>query len=209
MGLVTNATTSKRLLQPYPVTGGRLLCTADRLYALAHKRARRSQVWSCLTGRSRGLFALKQVRANCTILTETSGGTRRVPLRQIRGSRGRSRYFDRDFSPLYDQTRRRWLSIARARQQGKGLPPVALVEVGDIYFVKDGHHRISVARALGQREIEARVTVWQVTGPLPWETPARASSPELIGRLLGIGRAYEKRGHFRRARSAAGSVRGG
>jgi hypothetical protein len=67
-----------------------------------------------------------------------------------------------------------WLSVAVARQRGKSLPPVKLIQVGDVYYVQDGHHRISVARALGQRDIEAEVTVWQVTGPLPWEEPATA-----------------------------------
>jgi hypothetical protein len=63
----------------------------------------------------------------------------------------------------------RWLRIAAARDQGKVLPPVVLVQVGDVYFVRDGHHRISVARALGQQDIEAQVTLWQVKGTLPWE----------------------------------------
>jgi hypothetical protein len=67
----------------------------------------------------------------------------------------------------------RWLSVAAARDQGKGLPPVVLVQVGDVYFVRDGHHRIAVARALGQLDIEAQVTVWHVSGPLPWETRVR------------------------------------
>jgi hypothetical protein len=49
------------------------------------------------------------------------------------------------------------------------MPPVVLVQVGDIYFVEDGHHRISVALAWGEQEIEAEVTVWQVAGALPWE----------------------------------------
>jgi hypothetical protein len=44
------------------------------------------------------------------------------------------------------------------------LPPVALIQVGDVYFVRDGHHRISVARALGRNQIEAKVTAWQMRG---------------------------------------------
>ena len=61
--------------------------------------------------------------------------------------------------------------------------------LGGIYFVKDGHHRISVARAFGQEEIEARVTEWQVAGPLPWETtPAR----EAVGQLGGVRGAFSK-----------------
>jgi hypothetical protein len=183
---MTNATTDMLLSQPYPVSGGRTLHTANSLFALARKRARRGQFWARLTGRSRDLYALEQVRAVCTIQARSDDGVRPVPISQIRGSEGRSRYFDRDFCPLHDCARGRWLNIATARQQGRHLPPVVLVQVGDVYFVKDGHHRISVARALGQSEIEARVTIWQVSGPLPWETPAQAPSRGLTERLLGI-----------------------
>ena len=54
-----------------------------------------------------------------------------------------------------------------------------LVKVGDKYFVLDGHHRISVAKALGQESIEAEVTVWDVAGPLPWERTTSHSAPAL------------------------------
>jgi hypothetical protein len=188
---MTDATTEMLLSQPHPLTGGRTTYIADSLFAQARKRARRGQFWSRLTGHSRGLFALKQVKAVCTIEAETDGGIRTVPLSQIRGSEGRSRYFDCDFNPLHDRARGRWLNIARARQQDKVLPLVVLVQVGDIYFVRDGHHRISVARALGQIDIEARVTIWRVTGPLPWETPAQALSSGRAGQPLGIRRALE------------------
>jgi hypothetical protein len=89
-----------------------------------------------------------------------------VSISHIRGSQGRSRDFDCDFNPIQDYTRGRWLNIAVARQQGKSLPPVKLIQVGDIFFVLDGHHRISVAQALGQQDIEAEVTVWRLAGPL-------------------------------------------
>jgi hypothetical protein len=164
-----------------------------------------------LTGRSRRLFALKEIRAVCSVEAESDGGIRTVPLSQIRGSEGRSRYFDCDFNPLYDRARGRWLNIARASQQDKVLPPVVLVQVGNVYLVKDGHHRISVARALGQTEIDARVTIWQVTGPLPWETVAGAPGPGLIRQLQGTWCAFKERalqGLFSSARGPSGSVRG-
>jgi hypothetical protein len=166
MGVVTM---DMLLSQDYRSTGVSLPCTPNSLYAQARQRARRGQIWSSLTGRTQVLLSLKQVRAACAVESESDGGVRTVPISQIRGSEGRSRYFDRDFNPLYDQARGRWLGIARARQQGKALPPVSLVQVGDAYFVQDGHHRISVARALGQTDLEARVTVWQVTVPVSWE----------------------------------------
>jgi len=70
---------------------------------------------------------------------------------------------------LDDRLRDRWVSVAMTRSQYIPLPPVNLVQVGDRYFVEDGHHRISVARALGESTIDAEVSIWDVSGPLPWE----------------------------------------
>jgi hypothetical protein len=134
----------------------------DRLYARARDRGLWGQVWSMLTGHSRCLLTLAEIEATCTLHVHRSTVIQTVPLSQIRGSEGRRDDFDRDFNPLRDYNKARWLNIAAARRRGKALPPVELVQVGDIYFVLDGHHRISVARAMGQRDIEARVMVWRV-----------------------------------------------
>ena len=156
---------------------------ANSLYTRAHQRGQRGQLWTSLTGRSRALLVLAEVSAACFIEAQSDSGLRTVPISQIRGSESRSADFDRDFNPLQAHTQGRWLSIAQARRQGKALPPVVLIQVGAVYFVRDGHHRISVARALGQKAIEAKVVVWQVAGPLPWET--RAQGAELKnGRLI-------------------------
>lgn len=96
-------------------------------------------------------------------------GIQSVPISQIRGSMGRIGDFDRGFHPLDDRLRSRWISVAMARSQFIPLPPVSLVQVGACYFVEDGHHRISVARAFGESAIDAEITVWDVHGPLPWE----------------------------------------
>jgi hypothetical protein len=127
---------------------------------------------------------LASVEAACRLDTSCDAGLQTVAIAQILGSEGRSTDFDRDFYPLHDHNRERWLGIARARQEGKALPVVSLVQIGDVYFVRDGHHRISVARALGQEEIEARVTVWQATGPLPWETAAPSGQPAWVAGAL-------------------------
>jgi hypothetical protein len=105
-------------------------------------------------------------------------GIQSVAISQIRGSMGRTGDFDRSFHPLEDRLRSRWISVAMARSQYVPLPPVSLVQVGGLYFVEDGHHRISVARALGESVIDAEVTVWDVHGPLPWE-PQPAGRPVL------------------------------
>lgn len=135
---------------------------ADRLYSLSRDQARRGLLWSTLTRRSRSLLALDEIDAASAVYRDA--GVQMVPIGQIRGSESRSSDFDRDFNPLQDHDKRRWLNVADARRQGKALPPVKLVQVGEVYFVRDGHHRISVARALGQRSIEARVLVWEMGG---------------------------------------------
>jgi hypothetical protein len=109
---------------------------------------------------------LAEIETTYHIDNRYSSGVQTVPIEQIRGSHGRCHDFDSDFYPHQPHTKSRWLRVAQARQQGLSLPPVELTQVGEIYFVRDGHHRISVARALGQTDIEAQVRVWQVAGPV-------------------------------------------
>jgi hypothetical protein len=111
---------------------------------------------------SRRLLALSDIEAANTITNRYDFGTQTIPIRQICGSEDRADDFDVNFRPLSDRSRYRWTSIAKARLQGKSMPPIEVIQVGDIYFVRDGHHRISVARALGQTDIDAVVTVWEV-----------------------------------------------
>lgn len=99
------------------------------------------------------------------VTAQHDGGLQIVPIKQIRGSEGRSDEFGPDFRPRGSQTRSRWISVARARRAGHSLPPVELVKVADSYYVRDGNHRISVAAALGQDTVEAHVTEWQVAAP--------------------------------------------
>jgi len=134
------------------------------LYHRAHSRGRWHRLWSTLIGRPRRLLSLAEVEAACKISARCNAGVQMVSIRQIKGSGGRRYDFDNNFNPLRCHNRQRWLRIAQACQRGAVLPPVALIQVGDVYFVRDGHHRISVARAMGRSQIEAKVTVWQVTG---------------------------------------------
>jgi hypothetical protein len=81
-----------------------------------------------------------------------------VPLESIVGTVDRARDFDRRFRPTSRRVRSRWENIAAAMRRGDALPPVDLLRVGDLYFVRDGHHRVSVATALGRNDIDAYVT---------------------------------------------------
>jgi hypothetical protein len=91
-----------------------------------------------------------------------TAGVRSIPIDRIRGSEGRSQDFDSDFYPLAAHNDDRWIAVAAAAQADISLPPVDLIQLGDLYYVRDGHHRVSVARHFGQQAIDAQVTVWQV-----------------------------------------------
>jgi len=85
-------------------------------------------------------------------------GEQTIPLDSIVGTVDRSREFDRSFRPTSPRVRARWERINLAQRAGKAMPPIDVYRIGDMHFVKDGHHRVSVARALGHRDINAYVT---------------------------------------------------
>lgn len=89
---------------------------------------------------------------------ERSLGSQVVELDSIIGTVDRGRGFDRRFRPTGPEVRTRWERIAGAMRRGEPLPPVDLYRIGEVHFVRDGHHRVSVARSLGHETIEARVT---------------------------------------------------
>ena len=142
----------------------------DNSFELQRAAARRfwrlfaGSIWqrlrSLLGRRPAGLLPLRQADAR----TKSSRylGAMAVPISQIQGSEGKSEEFDAEFRPLKPFSRDRWVSVAVALLQGKALPPVELIKVGQQYFVRDGHHRISVARAYGQYDVDAVVTVWNM-----------------------------------------------
>jgi hypothetical protein len=85
-------------------------------------------------------------------------GLQVIPLDTVVGSVDRTRDFDRHFRPRSQRTRERWERLARAQRRGESIPPIDVYRVGGLHFVRDGHHRVSVALALGLRSIEAFVT---------------------------------------------------
>ena len=131
---------------------------AAMLFNTALDAGRRRAWWSALTRRPNALRTLegefRQAGAG------HHAGLRQVDLADIRGSEGRSKDFDDQFNPLTAANRQRWQGVANAIEEGVHLPPVTLIQAGDDYYVRDGHHRISVSRALGHSMIEAEVTVW-------------------------------------------------
>jgi hypothetical protein len=144
-------------------------------FSAARRAAAFEGIKSSLLGHARRLLNLAAIPSG-QVRGRHYGGIKCVNLDQICGSMNRTGDFDHHFHPLDDRLRDRWVGVAMARSQDIPLPPVSLVQVGCCYFVVDGHHRISVARALGEAFIEAEVTVWEVSGPLPWEKQAARRS---------------------------------
>jgi hypothetical protein len=85
-------------------------------------------------------------------------GLQVIELDSIVGTVDRGREFDRSFRPTSGKVRGRWERIAEAQRRGKAMPPIDVYRIGELHFVKDGHHRVSVARALGHDTIDAYVT---------------------------------------------------
>jgi hypothetical protein len=128
-------------------------------------RVRRRQVLSRLAARLRRepddvseILPFDDVVAALGRTGERRLGLQVVPLESIVGSVDRADEFDRWFRPRTGRTRERWERLARAQRRGETIPPIDVYRVGDLHFVRDGHHRVSVAHALGLRSIEAYVT---------------------------------------------------
>ena len=126
---------------------------ANKLFERAYFRGMVNRFLAKITGTSHELQTLSHQPATTHKTLEVVI----VSLSKIVGTEGRSEDFDADFNPLKKHNRERWISIAAARQKGVVLPAVELLQVGNVYYVRDGHHRISVAKALGQLELDAQV----------------------------------------------------
>ena len=118
------------------------------------------KVWAMITGQPNDLLNVETVTQGKSIRSCHYAGSQTVALKQIKGSEGRYEDFDRNFNPLKSHNQNRWISIAHAWQGGVYLPAVDLIKVGDVFIVRDGHHRISVARFSGTDFIDACVTEW-------------------------------------------------
>jgi hypothetical protein len=100
-------------------------------------------------------------------------GLQTIELDSIVGTVDRTREFDRSFRPTSRRVRRRWEGIAKATRRGEAMPPIDVYRVGELHFVVDGHHRVSVARQLGLEVIEANLTEIVTEVPVDRNTRVR------------------------------------
>ena len=143
---------------------------ADQEYERALNKAFWRKILSRFTGTTNVLLPFDEVREKFPIQGQHYAGLQQIPIEKIVGSFGRYLDFDRAFLPIQKKTRDRWVSIDRAHHYQIPLPPVELYKLGDIYFVKDGNHRISVAREQGQIEVDAFITEIEIPVNLTVDT---------------------------------------
>ncbi|NJN18404.1 MAG: ParB N-terminal domain-containing protein [Oscillochloris sp.] len=147
---------------------------AHRYFDRVRRQAFLRGIWYTLSGRSIRLLRLSDLPGADIGGAARPGETGEVHMHEIIGSEGRADDFDCCFAPLREQDRERWVTLAALVIEGRELPPVELVDVGGKYYIYDGHHRISVAQALGETTIKAHIWLTnaapacgQLSNPLP------------------------------------------
>jgi hypothetical protein len=151
---------------------------ADKDFSLARRKAWIRKLALRLRGKSAGDGApasFQNLQNAFRAYNRVRRGIRVVDTDRIVGSVGRSKDFDRRFSPLRASTGERWKRVDVAFHRGEDLPPVNLYKLDGDYFVLDGNHRVSVARFHGLRTVEAEVTEFL---PPRAEDPGLAVGPE-------------------------------
>lgn len=115
------------------------------------------RILSLLKAQRDEMLSLGEVRSLLRPDSETYQGMQVIPIAKIVGSEGRYKDFNRAFLPRHDKLIRRWMSVDVAHYKDIHLPPIHVFEIGGAYFVRDGNHRVSVAKAQGAEFIDAEV----------------------------------------------------
>jgi hypothetical protein len=145
------------------------------------ERARRRSAYRRLARVVRGgetprdLLPLEEATQRLRPFSRSYVGLRAIPVSHIVGTESRERDFDRDFLPRRTDIGPRWREVERAFPEGD-FPPIVVYQLGDAYFVVDGHHRVAIARQRGMATIDAEVTELRAR----WHLPADADVVELI-----------------------------
>ena len=135
----------------------RLARRAETDFSVARLKAFLNRIRSIVSGQPRELLSYEEVKKVLHVGGPIYRGVEDVPVKDIVGSLNRYHDFDRAFLPAKGSIAPRWENIDLAFYRNIGLPPVLLYKVGQVYFVVDGHHRVSVAREQGLETIEAEV----------------------------------------------------
>ncbi|MEO0560828.1 MAG: hypothetical protein AAF125_01855 [Chloroflexota bacterium] len=118
------------------------------------------RIWTRLRRKQVALVDIRDAAENVQRLQIVDRGIQTIRVDAIYGSTQRNSNFDMNFRPTRRRARNRWSRIRTAYFEDKTLPAIEVVRFGEQYFVADGHHRVSVAKFLGQVFIDAHVTDW-------------------------------------------------
>jgi nucleotide-binding universal stress UspA family protein len=126
----------------------------------ARSKAEFQRLWSSITGKSETLLPYDEISKKLHATNLSSKGLKDIPVDAILGSVNRYQDFNRNFLPLHDEDMQRWARVKAAMTSpgSSGLPPIRVYKIGEVYFVLDGNHRVSIARQMGIDKIEAYVT---------------------------------------------------
>ncbi len=130
---------------------------AREAFDKARGKAYLGEIFSRLFRKRNELFRLDEVRYMLSPEGMSYMGIQTIPIDKIVGSEGRYSDFDINFLPRKDYNRSRWQNIETANLNDLQLPPILVYRIGDFYFVRDGNHRVSVAKEAGQKFIDAEV----------------------------------------------------
>ncbi len=133
------------------------LASAINDYQRARRKADLEQIMARFTGRSVDLLSYEEVRKTLGVSNQIDRGLQDIPLDNIVGSVGRYKDFTRTFLPKDSTSEQRWARVLVANSESRGLPPIEVYQLGEVYFVLDGNHRVSIAREMGLNTIQAKV----------------------------------------------------
>ncbi len=140
------------------MTNRAYLAAAVQDFRRARRKAALEQILARLTGKTTDLLSYEDIREKLHARKGATQELREIPLDQIVGSVGRYEDFTRSFFPRKDSDEARWARVKLAYLDFSGVPPIEVYQVGRAYFVRDGNHRVSIARDLGATHIQAYVT---------------------------------------------------
>ena len=140
---------------------------AQEDFSRARNKAWINEMQNIMHPDKKRLLSLNDVKKILKPKNEIYIGLKTVPIKKIVGSEGRYNDFDNHFLPRSNELKQRWVNIDQAHLSDIVLPPIQLYELGGLYFVRDGNHRVSVAKTQGVEFIDAEVISLQSEVQLP------------------------------------------
>lgn len=158
---------------------------AEEDFAKARNKALFNEIQHLLSPEEASLISLNDVKQMIKPINETYVGMKVVPISKIVGSEGRYKDFDNNFFPKSSHLKNRWEHVDEAAINSINLPPIKVYEIAGLYFVRDGNHRVSVAKARGTEFIDAEVVSLQ--------SEIKLKEPDNINDIVKQIISYEKR----------------